>query len=42
MRFVGLADTYTDSGDPGDLLIKYGMTAEDIVSAARAAVAMKQ
>ena len=42
MRFVGLADTYTDSGDPDALLEKYGLTAQDIVSAAREAVAAKQ
>ena len=30
MRFVGLADVYTDSGEPDDLLAKYGMTATDI------------
>jgi transketolase len=41
MRFVGLADTYTDSGEPEDLLIKYGMTAEDIVRAARELVEAK-
>lgn len=41
MRFVGLADTYTDSGDPDDLLQKYGMTTDDIVAAAREVVAAK-
>ena len=41
MRFVGLADTYTDSGEPEDLLAKYGLTAEDIAQAARQAVAAK-
>ncbi|UCC89901.1 MAG: transketolase family protein [Anaerolineales bacterium] len=41
MRFIGLADTYTDSGDPYDLLKKYGMTAEDIAQAAREVVAAK-
>jgi transketolase len=41
MRFVGLDDTYTDSGDPYDLLVKYGLTAQDIVAAAREAVAAK-
>ena len=41
MRFVGLADTYTDSGEPEALLEKYGMTAGDIVRAAREAVAAK-
>ncbi len=42
MRFVGLADTYTDSGDAYDLLEKYGLTAQDIVAAARRAVAAKK
>jgi len=41
MRFVGLADTYTDSGEPEALLEKYGLTAQDIVAAAREAVAAK-
>ena len=34
MRFVGLADTYTDSGEPDDLLEKYGLTSQDIYNAA--------
>jgi transketolase len=42
MRFVGLADTYTDSGEPDDLLEKYGLTAQDIVKAAREAVVAKE
>jgi transketolase len=42
MRFVGLADTYTDSGEPDDLLEKYHLTANDIVAAARQAVAAKK
>jgi transketolase len=41
MRFVGLADTYTDSGEPEALLEKYGLTTQDIVVAARQAVAAK-
>jgi len=41
MRFVGLADTYTDSGEPEALLKKYGLTAQDIVKAAREAVEAK-
>jgi transketolase len=41
MRFVGLADTYTDSGDPDDLLVKYGLTSQDITKAAHEAVAAK-
>jgi transketolase len=42
MRFVGLDDTYTDSAGPDELLQKYHMTADDIVAAAREAVAAKQ
>jgi transketolase len=42
MRFVGLADTYTDSGDPDDLLRKYHLTAADIAAAGRAAFAAKR
>jgi transketolase len=34
MRFVGLSDTYVESADPTDLLIKYHLTADDIASAA--------
>jgi transketolase len=41
MRFVGLADVYVESGDPNDLLVKYHLTAPDIVSAAREAHAAK-
>jgi len=33
MRFVGLADTYVESADPDDLLVKYHLTAADIVKA---------
>jgi transketolase len=42
MRFVGLADTYTDSGEPDALLEKYGLTAQDIARAAREVVAAKK
>ncbi len=35
MRFIGLADAYTESADPDDLLRKYHLTAEDILAAAR-------
>jgi len=41
MRFVGLADTYVESGDPADLLEKYDMTSTDIAAAVREAVAAK-
>lgn len=42
MRFVGLADTYVESGDPEALLVKYKLTANDIIVAARQAVAAKR
>jgi transketolase len=41
MRFVGLADTYTGSGEPAALLRKYGLTPDHIAQAAREAVAAK-
>jgi transketolase len=34
MRFVGLNDTFAESGPPEALLKKYGLTADDIVQAA--------
>lgn len=42
MRFVGLADTYVESAEPDDLLKKYHLTEQDIVAAAREAVAAKE
>ncbi len=36
MRFVGIKDTFAESGKPEELLAKYGLTASDIVTAARA------
>ncbi len=35
MRFVGINDTFAESGKPEELLVKYGLTAADIVKAAR-------
>lgn len=35
MRFVGVNDTFAESGKPEELLVKYGLTAADIVKAAR-------
>src|SRR5205823_5490045 len=35
MRFVGLRDTFAESGTPEELLAKYGLTAGDIVRAAQ-------
>lgn len=42
MRFIGLADTYAESADPWELLVKYHLTAADIAAAARDAVAAKR
>jgi len=42
MRFVGLADTYVESGDPEELLEKYHLTAKDIESKAREVFAAKR
>jgi len=41
MRFVGLADTYVESADPDDLLVKYHLTAADIMAASREVLAAK-
>ncbi len=38
MEFVGLDDTYAESGDPGALLRKYGLTADHISAAVRRAL----
>lgn len=35
MEFVGLDDTYAESGDPEALMRKYGLTAEQVVAAVR-------
>jgi transketolase len=35
MRFVGIKDTFAESGPPEALLAKYGLTANDIVNAAK-------
>jgi transketolase len=35
MEFVGLDDTYAESGDPEALMIKYGLTADEVVAAVR-------
>ncbi len=38
---VGVDDTFAESGKPADLLEKYGLTAKDIVSAAKRALSLK-
>jgi len=35
MDFVGLDDTYAESGDAADLMVKYGLTADRVVAAVR-------
>jgi transketolase len=35
MRFIGLDDTYAESGKPDELLEKYGLTSQHIVDCAR-------
>ena len=42
MRFIGLGDAYTESGEPEELLVKYGLTAERIVAGVREAVDAKR
>jgi len=41
LEYVNLGDRYAESGKPDDLLEKYGMTAENIVSAAERVLARK-
>jgi transketolase len=41
MRFVGIKDTFAESGPPEALLAKYGLTAGDIVKAAKELVGKK-
>jgi transketolase len=42
MRFVGVHDAFGQSGEPAQLLEEYGMTAHDIVLAARDIVTSRQ
>lgn len=42
MRFVGIDNQYAESGDPEALLVKYGLSPEDIVKAVRDAAAQKE
>ncbi|MDO9547154.1 MAG: transketolase C-terminal domain-containing protein [Pelolinea sp.] len=42
MRFVGLEDTYVESGDPDELLKKYHLTSGDIENMAREVLAEKR
>jgi transketolase len=42
MEFVGIQNTYAESGTPEGLLDKYGLIARDVIAAAKRAVARKQ
>ncbi len=42
VKMVGIEDTFGESGSPGELLEKYGLTSAHIASAAEEAVAMKR
>jgi transketolase len=41
MEFIGLHDTFGESGTPSELLKKYKMTAKDIIAAAKKAIRRK-
>jgi transketolase len=42
MEFVGIQNTYAESGEPMQLLEKYGLMAPNIVDAVKKAVARKR
>ncbi len=42
MEFVGIQDVYAESGQPEELLQKYGLVAENVAAAGRKAVARKR
>jgi len=42
MEFVGIQDTYAESGSPDELMDKYGLVARDVAAAVRKAVARKK
>jgi len=42
MEFVGIHDTYAESGTPEELLEKYGLTAKNVLAAARRALKRKK
>jgi transketolase len=41
MEFVGIQNTYAESGSPEELLDKYGLVARDVLAAVRRALARK-
>ena len=42
MEFVGVQDTYAESGSPEELLDKYGLIARDVAAAARRVLQRKK
>jgi transketolase len=42
MEFVGIHDTYAESGQPDELLDKYGLLARDVAAAVRKVIARKR
>jgi transketolase len=42
MEFVGIQQTYAESGQPEDLLDKYGLAARDVAAAVRKVMARKR
>ena len=42
MEFVGIHDTYAESGQPDELLDKYGLVARDVAAAVRKVIARKR
>jgi transketolase len=42
MEFVGIHDRYAESGNPDEMLEKYGLAARDVAAAARKALARKR
>jgi len=42
MEFVGIQNTYSESGTPDELLDKYGLRAANVAAAARRAVGRKR
>jgi transketolase len=42
MEFVGIRDTYAESGEAGELMEKYGLVASDVAAAVRKVVARKR
>lgn len=41
IEFVGLEDTYAESGDPEALMIKYGLTSKEVIAAVRTVLKRK-